>query len=283
MSKQLKQVTQDGNLTGDLSTEQLETILGFNSENKIESLEKHMLEQTQVEIPPIEAVKNGMYTRQIMIPKGTLLTGRVHKYPYVDIMVSGHIAIATPNGVRKLSGFNVCDGSPGRKRAGYALEDTYWMTVHQLDQWVDSDTDFIEHLTFFSMREYNVWRDRKDFVSMMVETGHTPEMIRRQSENLSDYLPYTELAAFTVKSSPIEGKGMFAEKSIDPGQLLGLARLNEFRTQFGRYVNHSAVPNAVVKWSEDQSGNIDMFAKTRIEKGEEILIDYRQALSLEGG
>jgi hypothetical protein len=74
-----------------------------------------------------------MYVREITIPKGTILTGAVHKFDYVDIMLSGDIAVATPDGMKRLTGINIMAGPAGRKRAGYAYEDTRWLTVHKTD------------------------------------------------------------------------------------------------------------------------------------------------------
>lgn len=281
MSKLQTQEIQVGKLTGELLTrDQIELILSSECGNSVEQFEEHLLTYAQVPILPIEDITNGMYTRRIMIPKGTLLTGRVHKYPYVDIMLSGHIAVATPDGAKELIGANVCDGSPGRKRAGYALEDTDWITVHRVDQLPPEHSEMIEYLTFFSMAEYLVWRDRKDFVAMMIETGHTPDLIRQQSENTADYQPLDELPSFYLDDSPIEGKGMFVNRDFDQPVVLEYARLNGNRTQFGRYVNHSAEPNAVVQWEPNCTSNIIMYSIKPLKKGDEILIDYRQALSL---
>lgn len=122
----------------------------------IETLETHMLTLPQVEIPVLERWVNGMYTREITIPAGTLLTGRVWKHDYVDIMLGGDILVAIPSGTRRLTGPNVCDGQAGRKRAGYAFEDTRWITVQRADEVAGQEP--IEYLTFFSVREYQAWQ-----------------------------------------------------------------------------------------------------------------------------
>lgn len=128
----------------------------------VERLEAHMLTLPQVEIPVIERFVNGMYTREIVIPAGTLLTGRVWKHDYVDIMLEGDILVAIPSGTTRLTGSNVCDGQAGRKRAGYAFRDTRWITVQRADQLEGQEP--IEYLTFFSVAEYRAWQDTRQLI-----------------------------------------------------------------------------------------------------------------------
>ncbi|QUX96613.1 hypothetical protein C0J08_14930 [Marinomonas sp. CT5] len=116
-----------------LSDESVIELLSGKVNEKIEAMEAELLTLEQVEMPVEHRFINGMYAREITIPKGTILTGAVHKFDYVDIMLSGDIAVATPDGVKRLKGINIMTGPAGRKRAGYAYEDTRWLTVHKTD------------------------------------------------------------------------------------------------------------------------------------------------------
>ena len=97
------------------------------------ALQEKLLQEEQVEIPTLEFLTNGLYTREIIIPKGTALVSRVWRDPYVDIMISGDISVVTPDGLQRYKGYNLFVGTPGRKRAGYAHEDTLWVSVHRAD------------------------------------------------------------------------------------------------------------------------------------------------------
>ena len=135
-----------------LTEQQVNDFLADQVNKEIEILEAEMLKHDQVEIPVKHRFVNGMYAREITIPKGTMLTGRVHKFGYIDIMLSGDITVATPDGVKRFTGINIFEGFAGRKRAGYAHEDTRWVTVHNTDE---TDSDRIEdHLTVMSMAEF---------------------------------------------------------------------------------------------------------------------------------
>ena len=135
-----------------LSQAQIEKVLQDSIAEKIEDMESVMLDLPQISIPVISNNINGMYTREILIPKGTLLTGAVHLFDYVDIMLSGDITVATQDGPVRYTGANVLHGKAGRKRAGWANEDTRWVTVHRTDI---SDGDiFVKTLTVKTLKEY---------------------------------------------------------------------------------------------------------------------------------
>ena len=87
-----------------------------------------------------------------------------------------------------------------------------------------------------------------------------------------------------VANSKIDGKGVFATGNLESGEIIAPARLNGKRTPAGRYTNHSKNPNSIMILRDNN--DIDLVAKKVIKGcqggnlGEEITIDYRQALSL---
>ena len=77
----------------------------------------------------------GMYARVLNIPKGTFLIGKIHKRPYIDICASGDITLksflhdGSLEETERINGFKFMEGKAGRKRVGFAHEDTVWITV----------------------------------------------------------------------------------------------------------------------------------------------------------
>ena len=71
---------------------------------------------------------------------------------------------------------------------------------------------------------------------------------------------------------------------LKSGEIIAPARLDGKRTPAGRYTNHSKNPNSIMILRDNN--DIDLVAKKVIKGcqggnlGEEITIDYRQALSL---
>tara|TARA_R100000742_G_C4279594_1_gene104646 strand:+ start:5441 stop:5833 length:393 start_codon:yes stop_codon:yes gene_type:complete len=79
---------------------------------------------------------------------------------------------------------------------------------------------------------------------------------------------------YTVKESAIEGVGIFAERQIIKGEQIGYGIINNTRTLAGRYVNHSAVPNAKFYFFRNND-NMILIADKIINEGEEIVTNYR--------
>jgi len=268
-----------------LTEEEVHYVLAGKTTEHIESMEHFMLDQPQVEIPVQERFINGMYAREIVIPKGTLMTGRVYKEGYLDIMLSGDIAVATPQGTRRMTGANIMEAPPGRKRAGYAFEDTRWITVHRTDHYQEGD--MVDRLTFFSMEQYRDYvrqRDHASYLAVLEMAGMTEDQVQAQVQNESDRVelkqPYSEFV--TVALSYLHGNGLKACRDFEIGEVVGPARTAEGgRTIIGRYSNHSANPNAIMELAEDNS--VWAVATRKINMGDEITTHYGLTLqSIQG-
>ena len=125
---------------------------------KLNQLETAMLQEDQVNIPVEHRFSGGIYAREITIPKGTLLTGRIHKFDHFDIMLSGDVTVSTDNGeVKRLTGLNIMEGKAGKKRAGFAHEDTHWITFHCAEERDPEEMyEFLTCGSFQELEEFNV-------------------------------------------------------------------------------------------------------------------------------
>jgi hypothetical protein len=72
----------------------------------------------------------GVYMRELLIPKGTTLTGKIHKTEHLNILSQGELSVWTEDGMKRLKASTVIKSQPGAKRVGYAHEDSIWITVH---------------------------------------------------------------------------------------------------------------------------------------------------------
>ena len=101
---------------------------------------------------------NGLYARALMIKKGTFLTGRVHKNDYIDICVYGDITVksflfdGTIEDSERITSFKFLNGKKGRKRVGFAHEDTLWLTVDHLSC---SDCSPEDDISVPNLKDYN--------------------------------------------------------------------------------------------------------------------------------
>ena len=243
--------------------------------SNIEAMESELLKHEQVEIPTTEHFVNGMYGREIVIPAGSLLTGRVYKEGYLDIMLSGDISVATPQGLKRVTGTNVMEAPPGRKRAGYAHADTHWLTVHRTDQFDPSD--MLDQLTFFSREEYRSYtreRDRASYAEVLEQCGMTEGEVQAQVQNSEDHIaiPDGYRGIVQVAASDLHGLGVMAGVAFEIGDVIGPSRVGGSRTPLGRYTNHSAYPNAVMQ--PVYNGDVALVTCRSIQPGDEITTHY---------
>ena len=96
---------------------------------KLLNLQEACLTMPQVETPIKEFFSDGTYGREIFIPKGTCLVGEIHKTEWIIVVSRGKIKVVSEEGISIVDATEhpVTFISPaGVKRAGYALEDTWW-------------------------------------------------------------------------------------------------------------------------------------------------------------
>ena len=251
---------------------------GLNFCEKVELIESVLKQYDQVEIPVEHTFLGGIYIRKILIPKGTLMTSRYHKYDQMDVMVYGDMSIASNSGTIRMKGPFTGISRPGMKRIGYAHEDTLWLDIHQTEE---TDIPTLEKMLFSdNYKDISHLVDREDYGKMLIECGFTEEIARMQSENEGDQIAISlDDYGLTVGDSLIEGRGLFATGDIATGEIIAPARIKGCRTQAGRFTNHSLTPNAEMVLRSD--GDIDLVAARDITH-EEITIDYRDALALSG-
>ena len=73
---------------------------------------------------------DGAYIREIFMPKGTLLTSKIHKICHPYFVMKGECSVLTDEGVVRIKAPYSGVTQPGTKRVLYMHEDTVWITVH---------------------------------------------------------------------------------------------------------------------------------------------------------
>jgi hypothetical protein len=81
--------------------------------------------------PLIHTFGGGMYVREIFIPAGMMLTGKIHKHEHPNFLMSGKVSMITEDGGAQLIEAPQSLMSPsGCKRALFTHTPTWWITVH---------------------------------------------------------------------------------------------------------------------------------------------------------
>jgi len=127
---------------------------GDDWRRKLERLDAAVLSQPQVEMPAKHHFSHGVYARELFIPKDTVLTGRIHKRSQINILAKGEISVLTENGIERIKAPATIVSPPGTKRAGYAHEDTIWITVCGNDTGSTDPDELEADLTALTYQEY---------------------------------------------------------------------------------------------------------------------------------
>ena len=99
---------------------------------QIEELEREIaaLPGAVFELETVHHFAPGLYARELRIPAGTVLTGKIHKTTHINVVSAGEITVWTEEGMKRVRAPYTFVSQPGTKRAGLAHTDTVWTTFH---------------------------------------------------------------------------------------------------------------------------------------------------------
>jgi len=264
-------------------------------EHTAQSMEAMILKMDQIDAPVAHRFAPDIYIREVSLPAGAFVMGHYHKTKHLNIMLKGRIKFlgADSNWV-EMTAPQTFVAEEGRKVA-FVYEDTIWQNVFATSE---TDTEKLEEML---LRKSATWEeyleanenlltfdyaeDTADYYLAIAEFGLTHSQVLEMTTNTEDQIPFP-YGSYNVQvsDSKIEGKGMFATASFKTGDVIAIARVGEKRTPAGRYVNHSCKPNSIYMVDGE---NINLVANQDIQGckggslGDELTVDYRQALSLE--
>lgn len=263
-----------------------------------DQVEAKLLELPQVDCPVLHHFGPGVYIREVRMPAGSLILGHRHRNAHTNILVQGRLKFLNEGGeVVELVAPAVLTSNPGRKLA-YIIEDTVWQNVYATEEkdvekleaaLLDKSDAWLEHQDrVFRLEESLRIEDREDFQKVISAFGMDEEFVSSISRSEDDQIPFPAGTApkVALHPSPIHGTGVFSSFPIASFEVIGPARLAGKRTPLGRYTNHSANPNAF--FVKNDSGDIYAMASRDIrgcqggDNGEEITVDYCQALKVNG-
>jgi hypothetical protein len=111
--------------------------------DKVFAIESAMnaMPQVQVDLEVRHHFSKDVYGRELMIPKGTTLVGKIHKYEQLNILAKGCLSVLVGDEIKRVTAPFIVVSPPGTKRVAYAHEDSVWITVHGTNE---TDLDRIE-------------------------------------------------------------------------------------------------------------------------------------------
>lgn len=119
---------------------------------KVNAAEAYMKQQPQVALFTVHYFFPGGYAREIHIPAGTILTGKIHKYAQFNVLSKGKMAVLVGEEIQTVEAPFSIVSPPGTKRIAYTHSDCVWTTVHGTEE---TDLDKIEeHFIAQDEQEY---------------------------------------------------------------------------------------------------------------------------------
>lgn len=265
------------------------------TESDVQKLEAAFLDLPQADCPITHRFAPGIYIREVRMPAGSYVIGHHHTTDHLNIMLSGHLTILNEDGTKTDLKAPQTFIAPSGRKIAYIHEDVIWQNVFATNErdvetleamFLDKSEAWLEAQKFNQMLlSFDHSEDIADFYAAIESFGFDPETVRSISENEEDQtdFPHGEYK-IAVSESKIEGKGIFATGGIPQFEVIAPALIDGKRTPAGRYTNHSKNPNAMMFRMEN--GDIYLVALRDIagckggNLGEEITVDYRQALAV---
>jgi hypothetical protein len=254
--------------------------------DKVLALQDELLKLPQANIITEHIFKPRVYERKITIPPWTVLTGAEHLTDYRVRLEAGTIAVNTEDGVKVLTGPLEFDAKAGMQRAGRVFEDeVVWVDVYP-------NPDDCTDLPTLEARLYvvpecgladsrtEVQKAKIDYGAFLYQMGMSQDEMDKIVHIEYDLMEMPNGVFAELRESPIHGKGLFATKDFEAGEVVCPGRLDGKRTPAGRFINHSPSPNIVPKKVGD---DIYAIAARKIHTGDELLVDYRASMRVNFG
>jgi hypothetical protein len=254
--------------------------------DKVVALQNELLKMPQANIVTEHIFTPGKYERKITIPAWTVLTGAEHKTPYRVRLEKGTIAVNTDDGVKVLTAPFEFDASAGMQRAGRVFEDeVVWVDIYDnpddcTDLAVLEDRLYVVPDCGLADSRTDVQKAQIDYGAFLHQIGMTQSEMDAVVYIESDLMEMPEGVDVQLRDSPIHGKGLFATRDFEVGEVVCPGRLNGKRTPGGRFINHSVYCN--VK-PEKVGDDIYAVATRKIHVNDELLVDYRASMRVNFG
>jgi hypothetical protein len=102
----------------------------------------HHTEEMEESMPLKHHIKDGIYTREIFMPKGMLVLSFIHKTNHPSFFMSGDMSVITDTGeVKRIKAPMVVHTDIGTQRIAYMHEDTVWVCTYRTDATTVEDAE----------------------------------------------------------------------------------------------------------------------------------------------
>jgi len=262
-------------------------------DNTLALVESKLLDLPQDSASVTHRFGPGIYIREVFLPAGSLVIGHRHKVAHSNVMLKGKMAaVVSEEKIVEMQAPLFYTSGPGRKFV-YVIEDVVFQNI-----WATGETN-IDKLEDMFLEKGQTWRKERDqFFNFQkklqqfarddfnrIKAGVSEEKAKefiffrklRQFKGVED-------KKFSVRRSPIEGRGLYVTSPVNQGRLLLCVKvnlINAYKEIY--YINHSPKPTLGV----DRCGDfINFYAAEFLpgciggDEGTELTVSYAELLGV---
>ena len=122
-------------------------------------LESGIAEYEQVDLKVTNTFSEGVYVRELEIPKGTLIEGKRHRKSCINMLIKGKMLISDGKDEYEVTAPFIANADALTKKFGFALEDSIWINIHNTSS---TDLDEIEKEMIITESEYLAMIEHKE-------------------------------------------------------------------------------------------------------------------------
>ena len=101
---------------------------------KVDKLAEVMRQMPQADVPVTHRFLDGVYVREVLMKKGLIVVGKIHKQEHIAIISKGRATVLTEDGLKEIEAPCTFKSPPGVRRALVIHEDMVWTTIHRTDE-----------------------------------------------------------------------------------------------------------------------------------------------------
>lgn len=106
------------------------SIMEADARLKLARMEEFLSKFEQAEFEVKHIFTEGVYIREIFLPAGSLVVGKLHRHNHFNFISKGEVTVFTKDGLATYTAPVSMISTAGTKRAVYAHTDVVWSTVH---------------------------------------------------------------------------------------------------------------------------------------------------------
>ena len=93
-----------------------------------------IIEMPEDGLPLTHTFSDGVYAREIFMPKGMIVIGHVHRTKHLNIVSTGKARVFYDGEMHEITAPYTFESEAGVRKALFILEDMFWTTIHVTDE-----------------------------------------------------------------------------------------------------------------------------------------------------